>query len=232
MKTSTKLILGAILVIIGCLITYNFKLKGMYDTKSYRNPYNGMEFTPLSGIEKLNVQSANTMNIKVLQGDKEGIWVDVKFKNNVQFSANGSALNIDFLDVAIENKRRLLESTVVVITRKINSVTTIHTKMKIDDPYTKGQIALENYKIDKLDLQVASDLNVNLNNLRINVLNAVVGDQYPGIAMLRLPYNTSVNTANFNVGINGSLNLDGAKIIKTVSHIADSAKVATIVKNQ
>lgn len=232
MKKSTTLILITVLVVLGGLISYNFKLKEVYDTKAYRNPYNGMEFTSLSGIEKLNVQSANAMNIKVLQGDKEGIWVDENFKNNVKFNVRGAVLNLDFLNADAENKRRLLGYTVILITKKLNSIVTTHTEMEINDSYTGGQLAVENYSMDKFDLQVASDLKVNLSNVRINILNAVVGDQHPGIATLRVPYNTSVNTANFNVGTNGSLNLDGAKIIKTVSNIVDSSNVSVNVKNR
>ncbi|WP_316817335.1 hypothetical protein [Pedobacter nyackensis] len=232
MKTSSILILGAVLVILGSLITYNFKLKGMYDTKSYRNPYNGMVFTPLSGIEKLNVQSANAMNIRVLQGDKEGVWVGEKFKKDVKLDASGDVLNIDFLNVAIENQRRSLGPLVVVITKKMNSIMTAHTEMKPEYDHPWGQLVVEDYKLDKLDLQVSSDLTVNLDNIRINTLNATVGDQYPGRAILKVSYNTSVNTANFNVGTNGSLNLDGAKIIKTVSNVIDSSNVAVNLKDR
>lgn len=222
MKRSTTLILLAALVIVGCLIFYNFKLKEVYDTKEYKNRFSEMEFTAIQGINALDLKSANHIGIHVEYGTEEGLWVSKRFKDNFKFSANGSTLNLDVIKKERSEGYIISGYFLILITKDLNRIIATHAN---DRASGFGQVRLKGFKLSKMDIQVAADTQFYFDDVQLDTLNAKIGgDEYAGKAELILPFNCTVNEASFNIGINGSVNLQGAKVLNTQSSSTNEMK--------
>lgn len=226
MKASTKLILLTVLVIVGSLLFYNFKLKSAYQDKSYKNRFREMDYTALPGINTLDLQSANRIGIQIEYGTKEGLWVAKHLKDNLKISANGTVLQLDFLKKGAPDARDRFGTYVILITKALNHLRAVHAKG--DAASNSSRIQLKGFKLSKLDIQVAADTEFYFDGMQVDTLHAVMGgDDYAGKAELILPYNTSINKAYFNIGINGKVSLHGAKVLQT-SNFTDHTALLTL----
>jgi hypothetical protein len=226
MKASTKLILLTVLVIVGSLLFYNFKLKSVYQDKSYKNRFRDMNYTVLHGINALDLQSANRIGIQVEYGTKEGLWVAKRLKDNIKISKSGATLELDFVKNAKSNGPSRSGIFLILITKDLQRLTATHTATKPDAAFSSSQVRLKGFQLSKLDIQVAADTQFYFDGMQVDTLNAVIGgDDYVGKAELTLPFNTTINAASFNIGINGNVSLQGAKVIKTSSSMAKEAAI-------
>lgn len=217
MKKSTALILIAPLVIIGCIISYNFRLKAMYDSKSYKDRFYNMDRTDFQGISTLDLKSANKIGIQVEYGTQEGLWVPKNLKNNIKVSVNGSELSLDYVRKNKSDKV-MFGTNMILITKDLRRLTATHADTKIDASFARSQVRLKGFKQSKLHLQVAADTKFYFDDMQVDTLNAKIGgDEYAGKAELTLPFNSTINEANLDIGINGEVNLQGAKVLKTKS---------------
>lgn len=229
MKTSNMLLLTTLLITLGCLTAYNYKLKEVYSTREYRNEFSGMTFKPLKGVEKLIVNSANLLNIEVKQSNKEGVWIQNNLKDDLKLTVSNQSLTID-----MNAERQSLEkgvvtgSKIIILTKELNSINTIPSvnKGKTIRSSIYGSMDVKNYKIDQLDLLVSPDLTVKLDHMQINKLNATVGTQTGESGQLIVFSDNQINTAKFDVPGNGGLQLINPKIIKTSYNLSERASVS------
>lgn len=225
MKTSNKIILLTVSIIFGSLILYNFKLKALYESKSYRGRFYDMDYVAIAGIRAIDLQSANHISIQIEYGTKEGLWVAKALKDKIKLIAVGDSLKLGFADEtkAPNNKDVFL----ILITKDMKRIVATHTDPKRDAAVSASKMRLKGFNLSKLALKVAADTEFYFENVRVGTLNAIVGgDKYAGKAELILPFNSTINEANFNIGINGSVNLRGAKVLKMQSTVANT-KVVT-----
>ena len=182
-----------------------------------------MDYTALPGINTLDLQSANRIGIQIEYGTREGLWVAKRLKDNLKISVNGTALQLDFVKKGPPDARDRF-GTLILITKDLKTLNTIRAK---EPYYSYGQIRLKGFKLSKLNIQVAADTEFYFDGMQVDTLRAVVGgDEYAGKAELTLPYNTTINEADFNIGINGNVRLQGAKVLKTLN---STVKASTAV---
>jgi hypothetical protein len=218
MKTSNKIILLAIMIAFGSLLFYNFKLKSKYESKGYKDRFHDMDYIAVAGLENLYIQSANRIGIQIEYGIKEGLWVPKELKGKIKILSSGDHLKLDLVADA-DGKAPVVKSVfLILIAKDLNRIVASHTDRKKETNSSMSNMRLKGFTLSKLDLQVSSDTHFYLDKVQIDTLNAIVGgDDYAGKAELILPFNTSVNAANFNIGINGVVNLQGAKVLKIQS---------------
>lgn len=227
MKTSNKIILAAIMVVFGSLVFFNFKLKSKYDSKGYRDRFHDMEYTAVPGVRKLDIQSANRIGIQIEYGTKEGLWVAKALKEKIKIVTKGDSLKLDFIGETKPSTVLVKGLFLILITKDLNRIVATHADRRKDAGFSESDIRLKDFNLSKLNLTVSSDTHFYFDRVKVDTLNAIVGgDDYAGKAELTLPFNTSINEANFNIGINGSVNLQGAKLMKTHSIAADTKAVA------
>ena len=225
MKKSNILIVLPVVLILTGLIFYNFKLKELYDTKAYKSRYKDMEFTPIPGIEHLDIQSANARNMNIEYGTKEGIWIYKSYRKIIKRAIKGNVLSLDFI-AELEEKNTFWSPGIILVTKNLKSVTTSPGFKDFGNNMSQASISISNYHLDQLDLKIAPHVNMSLSNLKVNTLNAVVGNETQDWAQLALNSTVTVNHASFDVPGKGMLDLSNPKIAKVSYHLSDSASVS------
>lgn len=210
-------------MILGSLIFYNFKLKAVYDSKSYLDPYNGMEYTPLSGVEKLNFKSTYNTKVKIEQGLKEGIWIDTEIKDRVKFSLINNKLDIEING----RKERSYESKIIIITRTISELVINQNEYKAGESFFEGRITVSNYNVNKLSSYQSGNVNIQFLDMKIDTLDAVVGKEL-GYSELEFSTDSQVKVANYDIGVRGSLKLSNTKV--RVNNNQDTSANTTVQK--
>lgn len=226
MKKSTIMITAAVLIILGSLTAFNLKIKQIYLTGSYKSRFNGMDFTPMNGLENVDIQYANRLGIRIEQGDKEGVWIREDYKKNYVLAFNQHTLKLDVTKKVKEEDRHFW-GDVIIITRTLKSVQTTAFLEKGQNPtFYSGTVDLKNFKVLNLDLQVSLGVTVSLYKMQLDTLNAVVGDTKSGNASLFIASDTKINSANLNVPGKSLLTLANPTITKAIYNLSDSATVS------
>ena len=228
MKRSNMLLIAAVLITIVCLTIYNYKLKGIYLTREYKNAYRGMTFKPLKNVEKLIINSANLLDIEVKQSNTEGVWIQNKWQNDLKLSLNDNALTVDFkpdsgrLELALASGNKI-----IILTKDLNSIKTAAATFPDNEGRASlyGNLEVKNYQTDLLDLSVSPLVTVKLSAMKINTLNAAVGTKTGEAGQLILTADNQIQTARFDVPGNGNLQLSDPKIIKTSYNLSNRARV-------
>lgn len=218
----------AIFTALGSLIVYNLEIKALYDSEAYRNPFRGMEFIPVKGIDQLTINSASSLSVKVQYGKKEGIWVLKHMKEDVKTAVQGSHLTLGLADHQDEDineaKRKNHSYTsggIVLVTQQLRSIVTKEGGSK----GVIGEVDVRNYKLDHLDLNLSSNMAAEFHNMTIRNFNATIGQKNRRGGELRLYPFGKIDTAHFNVPGEGTLILNGAEIGKVTYDVSDKARV-------
>lgn len=229
MKTSTMFIITSILVILTSLFAFDYSLKRVYLTGEYKSRFNGMEFTPLSKVEKLNIQTAKLPAIQIEYGDKEGIWIDRSIKEKIKFNANQHTLSLSASEASKNDKDLWINGNIIIVTKKLTSITTASDEVKKDGrkySLRSSEIGVKGYHLPQLDLQIAPFVSIHLHRIAIETLNATVGTRTSEGAELTLSSDTKIGSAALNVPGNSKLTMLDPKIIKTNYMLSDSATVS------
>jgi hypothetical protein len=236
MKTSTIMIIAAVLVTFASLTAFNIDVKKIYQSGAYKSRFRGMDFTDLKGVDNINIQSADRMTIRIEQGDKEGIYITGDAKNNVIPSIKANTLT---LDLSAESKSTGYRSWSDIIITTKNIATLNLGSSNVNDPgkgYKEGDVSLKGFKLNNLDLTIGKFVNVSLEGISINTLKAQVGNEKDGRAKLSISSDTEINSAQFDVPGASTLELYNPKLVKAVYNLTDSAtvtlsgKVVNIIK--
>lgn len=229
MKKSTMFIIIAILVTTVSLFAFDYSIKKVYMTGEYKSRFNGMDFTPLSEVEKLNIQTTKLPGIQVEFGEKEGIWIDRSIKEKIKFDTNQHMLTLAASEASKNDKDLWINGKIVIVTKKLMGITTTSDKVKKEKRRFRGitcEISLKGYHLAQLDLQIASFVSIYLHRMEVQRLNAIVGTKTSEGAELTLSSDTKINSANLNVPGNSKLTMLDPKIVKTNYLLSDSATVS------
>jgi len=228
MKTSNKLLLTAILVIIGSMITYDLALRAEYRKGTYKSRFYEFEkTTDTKGFNMLDNRAANLVSVQVEQGDHFGIWMMNGLKEYISISHKGTALVIDVIDKKAQN-RNLYKNGIIIICPSLNQVTTtpfFASKEGEENNYSNGMTSLVGFTQQNLDLHINKSTGVTLEKNKIDNLKASVGDILFHNASLTIRSNNQLNFAEIKVAGRNELNIQNSKINKSNFNISDSAQV-------
>ena len=229
MKTSTILILTTVLVILGFLVAFNFKMKKEYDYELGKGQYKFMEFTPLKGIEKINFKLADGSRVKIVQGTKEGMWVNKRVRDNVTFKMAGHTLSLSLSHEHTHTQFSSWNGDIVITTRTLNALDAhayysdpAQFKTNIDGTCF---VEVDGHQSGQFDLKIGEYVNATLDHMQIDTLKANIGE-ISKKAELTLLSGVKANAAQINIPGNGRLNLYNPKIVKTSYNLSDAAIVA------
>jgi len=228
MKTSTTLIVATAFVMLAGLITYNFDLKSSFLRGDYKNRFYGMEFTSCKDIRNIQVGTANKLSVIVEQGAKEGVWIKTKQKDQIKWSSVGSLLKIDINREEGDEKMRFSNDDVIVISKSLEKVTT-ESYFDSDDQQQfysiYGETTINGFHQDSLEVVMDKFTKVSLNKLKLNRLDATIGDQLKGKAELMITSENTITNANFKIPGESFLNLLNPEFVKTNYQLSDKANV-------
>jgi hypothetical protein len=228
MKTSTTLILTTAFVMLAGLITYNFNLKSSFLRGDYKNRFYGMEFTSCKDIRNVQVATANKLSVIIDQGAKEGIWIKTKQKDQIKWSSVGSMLKVDVNRAEGVEKARFSDDDVIIIAKSLEKITTesyfdSDEQEKFYSVY--GETTINGFQQDSLEVVMDKFTKVSLNKLKLNRLDATVGDQLKGKAELVITSENIITNANFKIPGESFLNLLNPGFVKTHYQLSDKANV-------
>jgi len=228
MRTSTILIITAVIITLICLAAYNFNLKASFLSGDYKNPFYGLEYNTVKNINTLHVESANKIAIAVQPGKTEGLWVRDRVKGKLVWTKEGNALKIDLTKEAKESDFQVNSGEIILITPNIYKV--------VAHPYIEkenhggrnyqGYIGISGFSQDSLALDLGSAMYVNLDKMQLLTLNAVIGDQKNGNTNLVLSSANEIRSAIFNIPGESKLDLQSPSIVKTSYILSNKATVS------
>ncbi|HEY5327843.1 MAG TPA: hypothetical protein VIJ27_12640, partial [Mucilaginibacter sp.] len=93
MKTSNKLILTAVLLLLFALIAYNYLLKAEYVSGRYKDPYRNYITLKFKDFDTVDVNSTSAVNVKFIQGPFS-VRIDTDAMDFTKIEQQGNTLKI------------------------------------------------------------------------------------------------------------------------------------------
>jgi hypothetical protein len=232
MKTSNKLILTALILILVSLIVYDYLLKAEYASGKYNDPYNG--FVPLNykGFDVVDLTSSTAVNVKFVQGPFS-VRIDKNALNYTKVMQQGNHLIIDasFERDYLYNPNPY---TLVISCPKLNEVNTNATYRSnnrqvtdtiVRDDWRMRQVLIDGFKQDSLHIIQDYGSTVVLANNTFGWVEAIVGKSNSSGSKIIILASNQFGDAKFDIRNRSTFLLNNAAI-KTLSyHLADSAKL-------
>ncbi len=229
MKTSNKLLLTAILIIIVSMVTYDFALRAEYRKGTYKSRfYNFEKTTDTKAFNMLDNRAANLVSVRVERGDHFGIWMMNDLKDHIRISHNENALVIDVIDKKSPNTN-IYKNGIIIICPSLNKVTTSPFFISKEDEersyYSNSNTSLVGFNQKNLELYINKETQLDLDKNKIANLQAFIGDNLTKHASLTIRSNNQFDVATIAVAGKNSLEIENPKITKSDFTIADSAKI-------
>ncbi len=226
MKTSNKLLLAAILIIIISMVTYDFALRAEYLKGTYKSPFYEMEKLNIEGFTVLDNSAANLISVQIKYGKTYGIYISKDVKDKLHISKKG---NILFIDVADKIKPNIdpYRNSIIIVCPLLDKVITSSLIIKAVaewDNYN-GTTAISGFNQQDLSLIVNKSTSIKLEKNKIGYLQGLVGDSLTKNASLFIPSNNQINDAVIKVAGKNQLSIENPKISRNSLTISDSAIV-------
>ena len=228
MKTSNKLFIAAILIIILSMVAYDFALRAEYLKGEYKSRFYEKEKLGFNGFKSIDNRAANYLPITIERGDHFGVWIDKNLKDRIKISKIGDQLIIDVID---RNSPKIIpySNSVTIICPSINEITMqplLLVKENQEIYPSDATTNLSGFNQQNLSLIVNESTHLSLEKNKIENLNAIVGTNSSKHAYLFIASNNQIGNANINVLGKNQLVIENPKIEKTNFTISDSANVS------
>jgi len=222
-------IVAAVVATFIGLTAYNFSLKASFLKGDYKNPFNGLTFSSVKDVSEVELQSANRMTIRIQQGKAAGLWLRDRLKGNLVWTKDGNTLKIDLTKSAKDGGFQIWDNELILIipsTVKLTSRAYHKDKEEEKRPNTSGSINISGFKQEAMQLDLGKYTRVFLDKIKVDKLNALIGNKDQGGASLVISSANQINTADFNIPGEGSLDLMDPNITKTHYTLSDKATVS------
>lgn len=232
MKTSFKLLLVAVLVVVAALFVYDMMLRTEFRTGAYKTPYRNYTDLKFKDFDTINVKSVSAANVKFEQGpfrvrispgvdeftrvsqDKKTLNIEAVFKYGYQNNPN------DYLLVISCPKIAQLKANAWYGTNGKSYIDTI-----VRDPWNMRKVLVEGFKQDSLIISQDYGSRVILSNNSFGVLKAAIGLSPLSGSQLTILNNNRLDNVNFNIGNKSTLIINSVPKNKFNYRLADSARM-------
>jgi hypothetical protein len=232
MKTSNKLILAALLLILISLFSYDYLLKEAYVSGKYKDPYNGFTALKFRDFDTVDIVSSTASNVKFVPGPFS-IKIDTNFINYVKLKQTGKRLEINAVFeynylynpnpyILVISCPKLSEVNVSATYRSYNKDVT---DTIVREDWNMRQVLIDGFKQDGLTIKQDYGSTVVLANNNINSVNGVIGVSKKAGSKLIILKSNQFHDVNLDIQNKGSLLLSDALIRNLNYHLADSAKL-------
>ncbi|RYE29243.1 MAG: hypothetical protein EOP42_14845 [Sphingobacteriaceae bacterium] len=229
MKTSNKLMLIAIIIILISMVAYDFALRAEYRKGEFRKPFYGMEKdTTLSGFTTIENRTANYVSVNIEQGKTAEIYTRHDWKKDFKVYKNGSILVIDVNEKAAKNLNPYHQNSITIICPSIEKlITKPYLQSKSSENFViEGTTMIQGFNLQNLLLNIGNQSFVVLNRNKIDQLQAIIGDNSSRKSNLTINSDNQINTAKIDVLGKNLLNVENPTINTTNFTISDSATVS------
>jgi len=234
MKTSTKILMVTLAILIISLVAYDLSLKAEYRKGDYTNPYREYNSLNYSDFDEIESNASTAVNIILVQGP---------------YKVLANPTTDDFLRVSKRGKRLVINAAFPDHYRNINVNYVLYIScpklslLKADAQYTTNSVPVTDtavrdmrwyptlitgFHLDSLRLQTDHASNIVLENNQINVLNGVIGQRTGSGSALTIGSNNKFANSNLYICNKSQLVIKGNTSPDLTYHLADSA---TLVVN-
>jgi hypothetical protein len=232
MKTSNKLIIAALLLILVSLICFDYSLKKEFVSGRYKDTYRSFVTLKFKNFDVVDINSSTAVNVKFVQGPFS-IKIDSNALEYARIKQQGKLLQID---ADFEQNYRfnphpyiLVISCPKLVEVNTNAAYTANHKLVIDtivrDDWNMRQVLIEGFKQDSLSISQDYGSTVVLANDHIRSVNAVVGKSEGSLSKIIIQKSNQFQDITLDIRNKSKLLLNDAVIHQLNYHLADSAKL-------
>jgi len=227
MKTSNKLLLAALLVLLTSLTAYNMALRAEYGKGDYKDPLHGYAKLDFKDFTEVDLSAAGSANVKVMAGPF-GVHLNPRAAELVKVSQQGHRLVVQ-VDLQKLNQGLGWGQTLVISCPRLVQLTAGNTyrvagQPKIGDKFRPSNAQVEGFRQDSLRVRLDQASNVTLAGNKLGYLAAVAGSTPGSTAGLTLAATNYIGAANLDMRHQSELTINNIAIAQPTYHFADSAK--------
>jgi hypothetical protein len=232
MKTSNKLILAALLLVILALIGYDLFLRAEYLSGRYKDPFSGYTALKFKNFDTVDLVSSTAANVKFVQGPFS-VKIDPIALEYVRLTQNGTRLKINA--VYETNFQYNPHPYILVVTcPKLASLNTnaryvANHKQVIDtaarEDWNMRKVLIDGFKQDNLSINQDYGSTVVLSNNHIVSIKAVTGTSPGSGSRTVILKGNRFKNAAFDIRNKSQLLLNDTVAHNLSYHLADSTKL-------
>jgi hypothetical protein len=229
MKTSNIIFTLAIVLFIGMMISYNFQLKAAYSKGDFRSPYYGYSKLEFKNFDKIRVNAANALVVRVSAGTENAIYVKDDMTNRVKAKESGKILMIDTENEGINDS----DGPVLIVCSSLKEITTDAIEVYTWNSKTKERLKkkaavwnsgtfVTGFNQDSLNIHVNAYTYLTLEKSNVKKVTAVVGGK--GDATLNL-VDSKIGSSEINVQGGNHLKILNTEILQRKEILSDSSMI-------
>jgi len=239
MKTSNKLVIAGIVLVLISLVGYDYLLKGAYVSGKYKDPYNTFVGLKYENFDTVDVISSTAVNVKFVQGPFS-VRIDSNFAAYARIKQTGKRLEINaefessYLSDPTEYTLLISCPHLSVInvdaTYKSNGKQVTDTIVR--DDWRMRQVLIDGFRQDSVIINQDYGSTVVIVNSHLQSVNTATGRSGKSGSKLIILEHNQIQKANLDILNNSTLILEHAQIGDLNYHLADSAKLILTGKAQ
>ena len=228
MKTSNKLFVAAVALVLGSLATYDAALRAEYRTGHYKDPLHNYQALGLRNFDAVSVPSASGLRVKIEAGPF-AVRVSKDAADYVRVTQRGQQL---LVTLAYPEKPESLgrqEAVVITCPRLAALVTegtyTVAGKAVLSRIEAGGEVEIKGFRQDSLTLRQEQSNQIRLVGNTLAWLRATAGTRPGSEPRLGIGADNRIQAADLTVNHRGHLDLATA-IPRLRYQFSDSATIA------
>ncbi len=228
MKTSNKLFVAAVALVLGSLATYDAALRAEYRTGSYKDPLHNYQALGLRNFDAVRVPSASGLQVRVAAGPF-AVHVSKEAADYVRVTQQGKLLLVS-LNYPKQLERLWRREAVLITCPRLTALQTKGTYTVAGQVPTTGlqgggEVEISGFRQDSLLLRQDLASHVELTGNRLGLLRAVAGPTPGSHSRLTLTDNNHIAAASLSIGHQSELTINNVDIPKLKYQFGDSAQV-------
>lgn len=229
MKTSTKIIIAALAILIGTLVFYDLGLRAEYLKGDFTDPHR--KYVPLNytGFDEIELKSSTAINIKLVQGPFR-VMADPECISFVKITRqdNRLVINAVFSDYyrSLHSDFALLISCPKLTVFKADAVYRVPVSTVTDtssNDFGHVPTVISGFNAGTLTISADHATNLVLENNRLDTLNALIGLHEKSRSNLTIGKNNLFRHSNVQILHNSYLRINNHDPVSFHYQLADSA---------
>ena len=227
MKTSNKLFVAAVALVLGSLATYDAALRAEYRSGHYKDPLHNYQALGLRNFDAVSVPSASGLRVKIVAGPF-AVRVSKDAADYVRVTQRGQRL---LVTLAYPEKPESLgrQEAVVITCPRLASLITVGTytvagKAPLGPRQAGGEVEIQGFRQDSLTLRQEQSNQIRLVGNTLAWLRATAGARPGSEPGLGIGADNHIQAADLTIDHRGHLDLATA-IPRLRYQFSDSATV-------
>lgn len=233
MKTSNKILTAGILLVIAALVVHDFRLRSMFKTRRYLDPYGEYTRLNMANFDEIAVNGANIANVKLTRGPYS-VMVANSDSNAIRITQKGNRLQIDVVYNSKDREDVYHNSYAVYISCPSLTRLSYNSMAIVDNDTSIEQRAINSFyhkntvfgfTLDSLNLVADNASYVVIDSNRINRFTALAGASSGSAPQLYITSANKINEARLRLHNYSATTITGKCIAAPTTIVGDSAVI-------